>query len=359
MLFLATILFVALLYVIPGFLLLDGLVKAVSIPFVPDAVLFWTLSLLLYIACVVGLRFARHVYEELQLDRESFQIKRYLDARALRWLTLVAIGFIGWQFWKMSGRWAMPPSFVPLYVALLLGFFDLRRRPVIDVVTEELPESRFGTTSLPETPADASVTLRWEYLAKAGSTELKEYEIELPVHGDDVTKAAGTTVELRKPEDYARFVTTGPMDDLHVLAARLREESIAGAFSPLEEAENVVYMVRSLAYASDAVGATDQPKYPIQTLADGGGDCEDLAMLAASLLWQLGHPVALLYVELGDSIAHMALGYAAEGFEGSFSASGPDGRTYAYLETVPSAEAMGEIPAEFLDRFRNVVVVPI
>lgn len=358
MLFLATLLFVALLYVIPGFLLLDGAAKAMAIPFAPTAIVFWTLALLVYVGCALALRFARHIYEELQLDRESFQIKRYLDARALRWLTLVAIGFIGWQFWKMSGRWAMPYSFAPLYVALLIGFFDLRRRPVFFELSEALPEGRFSATSVPQTIADTGTTLRWEYLAKTGSTELKEYVIEAPVHRDDVAKAEGMTDHPSKPEDYARFVTAGPMDDLHLLAAFLRDASREGGFTPLEEAENVVQMVRSLAYTADAAGPKDHPKYPIQTLADGGGDCEDLAILAASILWQLGHSVALLYVDLGAT-AHMALGYATDGFSGSFSATGPNGLTYAYVETVPSSEAIGEVPAEFLDRFLRVVVVPI
>ncbi len=359
MLFLATVIFVCLFYIVPGFWLVDLGVRWGAIPFVSPAVFFWLLAAVCYGACLLAVYFGRWAYDELQLEREAFQPKPYLDARAIRWLTWIGLPFIGWQFYEMTTRWAMPYQFAPLYVALLIGFFDLRRRPVSLALPDGLPGPRYVAPMEPGTGAGEEITLRWEYLARGNSPEVHMFEMKLGIDREHYERARH---ELHfvpsKPADYARFATQGPMDDLRLLAARLRAESQARGYDPVHEVENVVRMVRSLSYRADAPEPADQPKYPLQTLADGGGDCEDFAILAASLLWQLGHTVALLYVET-DATAHMALGYRTDTFEGSFTATSSDGRQYSYIETVPSSEEMGEMPEEFLQNLRRAVVVPL
>ena len=359
MFFLATLLFVAVLYVVPGFLLLDLGARFAAFPWVPMAVVYWALALLVYLTSLTIVYLGRYAYHELQMERGPLHIRPYLDARACRWLTLVGIGFIGWQFQQMSARWAMPYQFAPLYGALLIGLLDLRRRPVSLQLKEDLPGPRFEADPSPPDLDGEGVTLSWEYLAAGNSTEAHVFELSMPLDREHYERAVNELAFTPKqPADYVRCVTQGPMDDVRLLAAWIRRQSCERGYSPLQETENVIQMVRSMPYLPDSESSGDQPKYPIQTLVDQGGDCEDHAILAAALLWQLGHPVGLAHLELHGR-AHMALAYATDTFEGSFSLSGPDGRSYAYIETVPSSADMGEIPEEFLRELRRATIVPV
>ncbi len=359
MFFLATLLFVLLLYVVPGFLALDLGARFAGFPWVPLRVVFWTLAALVYAGCLVVVHLGRYAYTELQLERGRLQIRPYLDARACRWLTLAGIGFLGWQFQQMSARWAMPYQFIPLYGALLIGFFDLRRRPVSLPVDEKLPELLFDADPTRLNLDAEGVVYSWEYLAAGHSPEMHTFALHLPVDRDEYERATKELAfEAKQPEDYARFVKQGPMDSVRLLAAWLRQQSDERKFNTIQEAENIIQMVRSLPYTPDKGTSGDQPQYPIQTLIDRGGDCEDHAILAAALLWQLGHPVGLAYLEL-EGRAHMAMAYATDAFEGSFSLTGPDGRSYAYIETVPSSADMGEIPEEFLRELSRATIVPV
>jgi hypothetical protein len=358
--FLATILFVALLYVIPGAWLLDMGVRRLDFPLVPNPVLFWGAAFLIYLACVLVVHVGRFAYDELELEREDAHrtVKPFLDARGCRWLTLAGVLVVGSQFAYMFYRVAIPYSFMPLYVALLAGFLDLRRRPPITGDQEALPEPNFKDVPAVEAGDSVQIELAWEYLAKGDSTEAHAFEKKVAVLNENYEKAAGPLqFQPQQAEDYGRYCTRGPMEEIRRLALDLRKESDERGYSPLQEAENVLQMVRSIPYVADPAGV-DQPKYPVQTLKDKTGDCEDHAILAAALLWQLGHPVALLYMEL-ESTAHMALGYRSEVFDGTFTVPGPDGQNYSYMETVPSSTGMGEVPEEFLRQLRRATIVPV
>lgn len=93
-------------------------------------------------------------------------------------------------------------------------------------------------------------------------------------------------------------------------------------------------------------------KYPVETWADGSGDCDDKALLLAGLLEREGYRVALL-VFLPES--HMALGVGCPaGYE--YGGSG-----YAYLE-VTNSSYVGVVPDRLGDGSRltsTPLVVPI
>jgi hypothetical protein len=70
-----------------------------------------------------------------------------------------------------------------------------------------------------------------------------------------------------------------------------------------------------LEYTSDLVteGYDEYPRYPIETLVDKGGDCEDTAILAASIIRGMGYGVVLLvFPKTADSPGHCAVGVAGE-----------------------------------------------
>jgi len=96
-------------------------------------------------------------------------------------------------------------------------------------------------------------------------------------------------------------------------------------------------------YTSDSVttGYDEYPRYPVETLVDGGGDCEDSSILAAALLSEMGYGTILIVLP-----GHMALGI--KGSDNIFGAYYEyNGDRYYYVETTSSGFGVGEIPSEY------------
>lgn len=100
--------------------------------------------------------------------------------------------------------------------------------------------------------------------------------------------------------------------------------------------------VQQLRYTPDevATGFNQYTYYPVQTLIDRGGDCEDTTILLAAILRDLGYESVL--IALWDA-EHMALGV-----KGDPSISGTyyeyRGERYYYVETTGAGWGVGEMP---------------
>ncbi len=100
--------------------------------------------------------------------------------------------------------------------------------------------------------------------------------------------------------------------------------------------ELLAAFVQAIPYRTD--DRLVEPKFPIETFADGYGDCDDKSLLLAGLLAREGYAAALLYFEEEQ---HMAVGVKAPG-------CGFSGTEYAYLE-VTNASYVGIPPQELAD----------
>ena len=87
--------------------------------------------------------------------------------------------------------------------------------------------------------------------------------------------------------------------------------------------ENIEYITDSKKYG------IEYPQYPIETLWEKSGDCEDTSYLVASLLRASGYDVVLITFT-GEGWGHMAVGIAGD-YTG-FSVE-ENGKKYFYLET--------------------------
>jgi len=96
---------------------------------------------------------------------------------------------------------------------------------------------------------------------------------------------------------FPEYVTYGDPDVID-LAEGIRD--IYGGHGLKEIADTVLDVVQQLHYESDI---DPYAKYPIETLCEGSGDCEDLSILYASLMKALVYDVVLL--EYSD---HMQVG---------------------------------------------------
>ncbi len=98
--------------------------------------------------------------------------------------------------------------------------------------------------------------------------------------------------------------------------------------------------VQSIPYDYDinSRGLEDYPKYPIETVFEYRGDCEDVAFFLAGIIREFGYDVAMLLYD-----DHMALGVAGvPGASGTYYTSG--GKDYFYLEATGFGWKLGEIP---------------
>lgn len=85
----------------------------------------------------------------------------------------------------------------------------------------------------------------------------------------------------------------------------------------------------------------EYPKYPVETLIEGG-DCEDKSILLASLLRAMGYRSALLLFR--GNPGHMAVGVECSDGWGSYYLK--DGVKYFYLESTNSGWKVGQIPPD-------------
>jgi|WetSurMetagenome_2_1015567.scaffolds.fasta_scaffold39233_3 hypothetical protein len=122
--------------------------------------------------------------------------------------------------------------------------------------------------------------------------------------------------------------------------------------SDTEAACNVVAFVQSLPYFKDNVstGYDEYPRYPIETLVDNGGDCEDTAILTAALLKEMNYDVVLI-----SPPGHMAVGITCKKCSGTYYTY--NDKKYYYLETTGNNWKVGQIPSKY--KGEKVKVYPI
>lgn len=164
--------------------------------------------------------------------------------------------------------------------------------------------------------------------------------------------------EVRSAADFGRFVREGMAPEISETARRLRSLSGKHSLGTIAEINNVLAFAQRFAYASDREdhGVAEYPKYPLETLVEDRGDCEDHAILAAACLALMGYDVRLVLLDYGPGPGHMALAVAgADELPDAFALRDPvSGIRFYYCEVSTDASSrnpaarsfrMGEIPA--------------
>ncbi|MFA5367567.1 MAG: hypothetical protein WC333_06785 [Dehalococcoidia bacterium] len=161
-------------------------------------------------------------------------------------------------------------------------------------------------------------------------------------------------------QDYSIYVTH-PSDDEYIdtIVDKIKEVAANSGYGDRETVNFAVSFVQGLPYAEDNVTTPydEYPRYPIETLVDNGGDCEDTSILMAAILHQMGYGVVLLSLP-----NHMAVGVlGGEGVSGTYF-SHTDGGKYYYLETTGSGWEIGQLPPAYKDAsayIYDITPVPI
>ena len=110
-------------------------------------------------------------------------------------------------------------------------------------------------------------------------------------------------------------------------------------WSKQDRVDFVLSFVQSLPYTLDNVttGYDEFRRYAIETLIEGGGDCEDTTILVAAILRGLGEKTALIFTP-----GHIALGVSGD-FKGA--SINHNGTEYYYCETTGTGWTVGTLPA--------------
>ncbi len=165
----------------------------------------------------------------------------------------------------------------------------------------------------------------------------------------DFSRAAYNYYRARphnRENNYAEYVLSDyDRQMLNGVIRKFRDVGAGNGYSEYDNVMNIAAFVQSMHYTSDSVttGYDEYPRYPLETLVDDGGDCEDTAILTAALIKELGYRVVLIQLP----------GHMAVGVEGSDSIQGTyyeyNKSRYYYLETTGAGWDLGELPKEYLN----------
>lgn len=223
----------------------------------------------------------------------------------------------------------------------------------VDVYNNESAPSLI-VSSVPTLTRQTPVSYQWEFKGRNytigpiyfGNSALKNYQ-NLP----------HPQLDLYHPYEYVNAYTADINDDqviadiVSAIKAAAEKQGITGN----ELVEFLVAFVQSFPYVSDSIStpSDEYPRYPVETLLEKKGDCEDTAILTAVLLHELGYGSALLYLPDQE---HMAVGVlGGEDVEGSYYEK--NGQRYYYLETTATGWHIGEVPDDCEDA--DAIVFPL
>ena len=143
--------------------------------------------------------------------------------------------------------------------------------------------------------------------------------------------------------DYDYLVTTQD-SYVEIVADKLHETTVKKGYEAYDEVSFILAFVQSLPYTSDSVTTKydEYPRFPIETLVDGGGDCEDTSILFATIVLILDYDA--IFVSLPTHVAVGVWGTDLNGYYYTYS-----GRTYYYCETTGENWKIGGLP----DKYQN------
>jgi len=171
------------------------------------------------------------------------------------------------------------------------------------------------------------------------------WNLSIPVNLYDAYRSVPVSTRTQNgPAGYG-FCTTTKDAYIQTLAKELNDTANEQKFSSFDKISFVLAFVQSLPYTSDQVttGYDEYPRFPIETLVDDGGDCEDTSILFATLTLILGY--GTVYINPPN---HYAVGILGNDLRGTYWTY-PEGsnKTYYYCETTGNGFMIGQLPDEF------------
>ena len=229
---------------------------------------------------------------------------------------------------------------------------QLLKRIILTSLTTTLIISLLTNACLFEQPSTYAATLNdegnnwhvrseWKYKDKRWT-----YEVDIPVTLYEHLKAT------ERSTNYGDYAINDLDDDwLGYTATSFKEQAEQEGWGFLDTVNFVLSFAQNVPYTGDAetTGYNEYPRYPIETIVDEGGDCEDTVVLFITILKEMGYDVALL---LFASDEHMAAGvHVTQQFLADWDEDyspkyyvAQNGKNYAYCDTTFPGWRPGEQP---------------
>jgi predicted transglutaminase-like cysteine proteinase len=182
--------------------------------------------------------------------------------------------------------------------------------------------------------------------------------MDIPKNLYDAYKSK-TRIQTVNPDVYSLYISH-PEDDEYIsyIAEAIRQMALKQGLTTDQYIQSIIKFVRSVTYITDirSEGYDEYPRYPIETLVDHQGDCEDSAILLASIMQASGLSPVLLITKPSVTPGHAAVGVAGEG-SSDLMYYRYEGKNYTYVEATNSPLRIGELPD--LYKPDDFVVVPL
>jgi len=204
-------------------------------------------------------------------------------------------------------------------------------------------EIRYTGKTKPPEITYKKVNYKWEY---PYGWLTWEYSLNIPVEVVNLYKS----IDRNDIYGYSYYVTHESDDEyLSALANVFRNTAKKEKLTEWDAVNLAVSFVQSLKYIPDDIGTgyDEYPKFPLETLYDEGGDCEDSSILLASLLRELGYGTVLVIVD-----NHMGVGIKSSE-PANFKYMGMD---FYYIETTSPGWMIGELPKEL--EGEEIIILP-
>jgi hypothetical protein len=261
-----------------------------------------------------------------ELKRPFGSLGRLRGSRAVCLVCAVAIGgmLIFGEPTSMTALLAVPMCFALALNAAGWDFWPSSMRP--EPAPEPAPQPPVAP---PPDQTEALITREFGWIY-----DEIPYHISLAIRRsvyDELRSEERIPDPAAWPKTYVADGITGEVRDLATRLSRLGKP-----FRSYDEVSLALAFVQQVVTYTRDEG--EYPRYAVETLVDEKGDCEDFAILAASVLHCMGYQAALMYVP-----GHAALGVAgAPGLDGIFKEH--DGIRYYYCEMTGDGWQIGQLP---------------
>lgn len=174
-----------------------------------------------------------------------------------------------------------------------------------------------------------------------GRTDGKDWNVNIFAFKSGHAYAANQSRGRSRPEYVKYELTDGTATEL---AGLLKEDADALGFDEYQAVEFVIDFVQALPYVTDDVskGFDDYTKFIMETVPEMGGDCEDAAILLASVLEAKPFNYDMILIQ---PPGHMGAGIYQTDPPGWYWEL--DGRKYSYIEATGRGWGIGDLPEEY------------
>ena len=200
-----------------------------------------------------------------------------------------------------------------------------------------------------------TVSYEWSYGGSAYS-----YDLDI-LHSDLVHYRGLYDVQQRQqdiPGDHRRDATFVTYADPYVVELATHFSAVTQGWSHLDRVGFVLSFCQSVGYEDDYIcmGCEEYWKFPVETLYDPGGDCEDTSILMAAICRAMGYDSSLLLFP-GHMAAGVHLDTDEQGLSWFYLLNDPEQKEFYYCETTAAGYRVGEIPSNVDTYDVHMVVV--